>query len=141
LTLEAAYTAFSFFSQASTSVRRMPASALSSNSGSRCFLDVTLVVLHGRGGQVLGLVPAVRVLAEGLLAKARVAPLTAPDSHLFGVCGLLGLALGGELDHGTCGIGNRAVLAFLDLVSAAPVAAALLCVPHGVPSLLSCGVR
>jgi hypothetical protein len=36
LTLEAAYTAFSFFSQESTSVRRMPASALSSKSGSRC---------------------------------------------------------------------------------------------------------
>src|SRR5207302_761376 len=43
--------------------------------GQQVFLDVAAVVLHGRGSQVLSLVPAVRVLAEGLLAQRRVAPV------------------------------------------------------------------
>lgn len=94
--------------------------------GEQVLFDVALVVLHGRGGQVLGLVPAVRVLAEGLLAEGRVAPVAATVLVLgLGRCPL-GLALGDEPDRLAVLIDDRVVLAGRDLVPAAPVVSALL---------------
>src|SRR5690606_37001168 len=94
--------------------------------GEQVLLDVALVVLHGRGRQVLGLVPAVRVLAEGLLTEGRVAPVAATVLVLgLGRCPL-GLALSGEPDRLAVLVDDRVVLAGRDLVPAAPVASALL---------------
>lgn len=101
--------------------------------GEQVLLDVALVVLHRRGGQVLGGVPAARVLAEGLQAERRVTPVAAPV-HVLGLAsGALGFALGRELDRLAVLVDDREVFAGLGLVPAAPVVSTLLRETH-VPS-------
>lgn len=94
--------------------------------GEEVLLDVALVVLHRRGGQILGLVPAARVLAERLLPQCGVAPVAASVLVLGLARRALGLALGGELDRLAMLVDYREVLTGSGFVSGTPVASALL---------------
>nr|WP_232242148.1 hypothetical protein [Streptacidiphilus jeojiense] len=101
-------------------------------------LYVAAVVLHGRGGQVLAGVPAAGVLAEGDLAAGRVVPPAAADLGFLLFSGLLGSALGTEAHGVAVLVREGAVLPGSDLVSSAPVVAALLAVSQLLLLLLRC---
>src|SRR5690606_11668211 len=98
-------------------------------------LDVAAIVLHSRRRQVLGGVPPRGVDPEGHLPTGGVPPAAGPHLRLLGVGGLLCLPLGAEADGYAGVVADGAVPAWADLVAAAPVGPAVLCVSQGMALL------
>src|SRR3954449_788330 len=104
--------------------------------GQQVLLDVSPVVLQGRGRQVLRYVPTIGVLTEGDAAEGWVAPLAGPDLCFRIVGGCFCASSRAEPGRGTVVSDNSAVPARGDLVSGAPIIASLLGVSHiACPSL------